>query len=147
MRALLFALSALSLSAAIAGCGSAATSPSGGTATLTFTISPNPASVGTRPVLTIRETAGVGVTATKIVRRRYDAGGTQVSEDTFTGRDAGFACDNAADETIPHLAANGTCTLTQSTRDTPSQLEFDQYVTDDNGHDLKFTSPRMTTIP
>jgi len=98
-------------------------------------------------VLTIREGGGVGVTATKIVRRRYDAGGTQVSEDTFTGRDAGFACDNAADETIPHLAANGTCTLTQSTRETPSQLEFDQYVTDDNGHDLKFTSPRMTTIP
>ena len=147
MRALLCSLSALSFIAA-AACGGTPTSPSAaGTARLTLTITPNPARVGTRPVLTIREGGGVGVTATKIVRRRYDAGGTQLSEDTFTGRDAWFACENAPDETMPHLAANGTCTLTQSTRETPSQLEFDQYVTDDNGHDLKFTSPRMTTIP
>jgi len=98
-------------------------------------------------VLTVRETGGVGVTATKIVRRRYDATGVQLAEDTFTDRAAWFACDNTAEETMPHLPANGTCTLTQSTRETPSQFEFDQYVTDDNGHDLTFTSPRMTTIP
>jgi hypothetical protein len=132
----------------VAGCGDGSpAAPSVETAKLTFTVVPNPARVGMRPVLTIREGAGVGVTATKVVRRRYDAGGAQLSEDTFTGHDAWFACDNTTEETMPYLAANGACTLTQSTREVPSQLEFDQYVTDDNGHDLTFTSPRMTTIP
>jgi hypothetical protein len=140
-------IAAMTASSWLAACGGSDTSPSGKTAQLTISIAPNPARVGTRPTLTIRETAGVGVTATRVVVRRYDAGGTLMTEETFTDQGAWFTCNNTGDTASAHLPPKGECTLLQSTRQTPSQLEFDQYVTDDNGHDLKFTSPRAITTP
>ena len=112
-----------------------------------MTVAPNPARVGMRPLLTIRETAGVGVTATKATFRRYDANGSLLAEETFTDQNAWFTCDNTTEPMFAHLAPKGECALLQSTRQSPSQFEFDQYVTDDNGHDLKFSSPRERTIP
>ena len=140
-------LIASTLLAPLAGCGGAGTSPSTNTARLAISFTPNPARVGTRPTLTIRETAGVGVTATKVTVRKYDTNGTQTSDETFTGQEAWFTCGTTAEPLFAHLAANAECMLQQSTRLAPSQLEFDQYVTDDNGHDLKFTSPRAITTP
>ena len=131
----------------LAACGGSDTSPSGSKADLTFSIVPNPARVGTRPTLTIRETTGVGVTATKLTVRHYDNMGVPTTEETFTDRNAWFTCNNTAEPAFAHLPAKGECTLLQSARQSPSQEEFDLYVTDDSGHDLKFTSPRAITTP
>jgi hypothetical protein len=143
---------------ALVSCGGGPASPSNSKAQLTIDFSPNPVRIGQRPIMRIRETAGVGVSATALTVRGYDANGALLSTNTVTGTDAWFPpCQTIQDgrviaQLIPssdHLAANVVCELLQSTATAGrvSQSEWEWSVRDDNGHDLKFASARRVDIP
>jgi len=114
---------------------------------LTIDFWPSPAHVGNRPTMIVREVGGVGVTATRVTFRGYDSSGNLLLTSTVTDERAWFTCDNTPQKQMAHLAALGVCTMVRDSSTLPQQLEFDQVVRDDNGHDLVFTSPRLVTLP
>jgi hypothetical protein len=144
-------------SALVAGCSGNSSAPSSQAAKaaqLTIQFSPNPSTVGQRPVMILSEHNGVGITAVSLTVRTYSSAGVLSSSSTVTGTDANFPpCEQIQGETVlaevpasAHLGGGVECRLLQSRTSAAGQAEWEWRVRDDAGNEASFSSDRRVIV-